>query len=160
MRYIGKSKIGPLYPKGSIIYPQIRLPQRYNDIIGEVAHIFETEYDGKRAFFILTTELEEIESKFFKRGNKVLKPEQKVLKPMLENSSESRLSTLESSSNEIKNLLFENNRIFTPNQQKKSKEKAEVGIRTRVVASTGRLLLTNAPRFALLYIMIVLVTIR
>ncbi len=79
MQFIGKSKISPLYSKGGIIYPQIRLPQQYNDIIGEIAHIFETEYDGKRAFFILTRELEEKESKFFKRGNTVLKPEHKVL---------------------------------------------------------------------------------
>ena len=116
MDYIGKSKISPLYSKGRVIYPQIRLPQRYNDIIGETAHIFETEYGGKRAFFILTRELGEKESKYFKRGNKVLKTNAKVLKPQAEISIESRLSALESSIDvvytkidELNNFLLKNN---------------------------------------------------
>jgi len=109
MRYIGKSKIGPLYSKGSIIYPQIRLPQRFSDIIGEVAHIFETKYDGKRAFFILTGELDERESKFFKLGKKVLKPKQKVLKPYNGNEVGSRLSALESKIDELNKFFLKNN---------------------------------------------------
>ncbi len=119
MHYIGKSKISPLYSKGRIIYPQIRLPQRYNDVIGETAHIFETKHDGKRAFFILTREVEERESKFFKRENKVLKPEHKFLKPISEDSIESRLSALESKIDEILKLIFSNQNLIEVEKEKK-----------------------------------------
>ena len=65
-------------------------------------------YDGKRAFFILTRELDERENKFFKQGNIVLKPDFKVLKLYNENDVESRLSTLESKIDEILEFLFKN----------------------------------------------------
>ena len=119
MHYIGKSKISPLYSKRRVIYPQIRLPQRYNDVIGETAHIFETEYEGKRAFFILTIELDERESKFFKLGKKVLKPEHKVLKPNPENEVEYRLSALESKIDELIELNSQNNELLEAKKPKK-----------------------------------------
>ena len=122
MYYIGKSKISPLYSKGSIIYPQIRLPQRYKDIIGEDAHIFETEYSGKRAFFIITAELGDRENKLFEHVDKVLKTDEKVLKLHSEKEVESRLSTLESNIEDIKQLIFQNNSIFNSQSSKEAKK--------------------------------------
>lgn len=54
MRYVGKSKVGRLSAKKGKIYPQIRLPPHLADAIDEVADIFETERNGKRAFLIVT----------------------------------------------------------------------------------------------------------
>jgi hypothetical protein len=97
MHYIGKSKISPLYSKGRIIYPQIRLPQRYNDVIGGTAHIFETEHNGEQAFLIVMGKDDKIEPAAIEMEQKVLKPSLKVLKPNPEIEVESRLSALESS---------------------------------------------------------------
>ena len=52
MRYIGKSKITRLRPKKNIEYPLLRLPQSYADIVGETAHIFKIENNGKPLFVI------------------------------------------------------------------------------------------------------------
>jgi len=80
MQFIGKSKISPLYSKGKIIYPQIRLPQRYKDIIGEAAYIFELEHNDKKAFLVVTGKHEKSESIALEIEDKVLKPALKVLK--------------------------------------------------------------------------------
>jgi len=101
MRYIGKSKISTLHSKPDISYPLIRLPQLYKHLIGETAQIFMTDYEGKSGFLIL---LEEREN------------DSKVVKQSLETNLESRLSALESNINDIKNLLFQNLNILTPNQ--------------------------------------------
>ena len=66
----------------------------------------------------------------------------KVTQPETETSFEYRLTTLESSIKE-KNFFFKITTFLTPNQQKKAPEKAEVGIRTRVVASTGLLFFSS-----------------
>ena len=129
MKHVGKSKIGRLSAKG-ITYPQLRLPQQCSDTIGKIADVFVTEYKGKQAFLVVP-ELS------MPKGDTVLKPSEEVLKSQAETSIESRLSAIESQIEELKQLIFKNNSISQPNQQKKSKEKAEVGIRTRVVASTG-----------------------
>ena len=122
MQFIGKSKISTLHSKPDISYPLIRLPQQYKHLIGETAQLFITNHEGKKGFFIVLEE-----SKY--KG--------KVVKQSLETNLESRLCTLESKIEELKQLIFQNNAISQPNQQNKRKEKAEVGIRTRVVASTG-----------------------
>lgn len=54
MRFVGKSKIGRLSAYKGKIYPQIRLPSFLADTIGQVADVFETEHDGKRAFLLVT----------------------------------------------------------------------------------------------------------
>ena len=69
-----------------------------------------------------------VEPTIFEIGDKVSKPERKVLKPNCENDVESRLSSLESSISEIRSMLFKNSSISQANQQKKSTEKAEIGI--------------------------------
>jgi hypothetical protein len=53
MQLIGKSKIGKLSAKGND-YPQLRLPKRCSQAIGDIANIFETRYQGKQAFLIVT----------------------------------------------------------------------------------------------------------
>lgn len=54
LQHIGKSKIGSLSARKGIRYPQLRLPQQCADVIDEMADIFETESEGKRAFLIVT----------------------------------------------------------------------------------------------------------
>jgi hypothetical protein len=74
MKYVGKSKIGKVSPKPNVIYPFIRLPQQYIDAIGEKALIFETEHDGKKAFFISLTDEDEFDSDFdFEKMNSLSK---------------------------------------------------------------------------------------
>ena len=108
MQFIGKSKISTLHSKPDVSYPLIRLPQQYKHLIGETAQLFITNHEGKKGFFIL---LEETEDKG------------KVVKQSLETNLESRLSALESSIKEIKNLLFQNESILNSQSTKQAKEK-------------------------------------
>jgi hypothetical protein len=59
------------------IYPQIRLPPHLFDTIGEIADIFETERNGKRAF-LLVTEQPVLDD------DMVLQPNEKVVKPCVD----------------------------------------------------------------------------
>ncbi len=54
MQFIGKSKIGELSAKKDRVYAQIRPPSQLADMIGEIADIFETEHNGRRAFLLVT----------------------------------------------------------------------------------------------------------
>ena len=73
MRFVGRSKIGPLSAKKGEIYPQIRLPRHLADTIGELADVFETERDGERAFLLVTKQIAlDI--------NTVLQPDEEVIK--------------------------------------------------------------------------------
>ena len=56
MKRIGVTKIGKLTPKPHLTYPLIRLPPEYGEVIGKKAQIFETEYEGNRAFLIVVSE--------------------------------------------------------------------------------------------------------
>ncbi len=53
MRKVGETKIGKITPKPHITYPLIRLPPEFSDVIGTKAQIFETEYEGNKAFLIV-----------------------------------------------------------------------------------------------------------
>ncbi len=53
MRCLGKAKIGKLISTGTA-YPQLRLPRQYSQVIGIMADVHETEYDGKQAFLGVT----------------------------------------------------------------------------------------------------------
>jgi len=108
MHYVGKSKISTLYAKRNTTYPQIRLPQQYSDVIGKIAHIFETEHNGDKAFLLVLKE-EASSEPATELEQKVLKLSSKVLKPHNENDIESRLAALESSIEELKTLIFPNN---------------------------------------------------
>ena len=72
MQLIGKSKIGRLRAK-NIDYPQLRLPPFYSRTIGDVVSVFETEYEEKQAFLIVTRHSVPKEAT-------VLKPSEGVLK--------------------------------------------------------------------------------
>ncbi len=98
MEPIGKSKIGKLSAKGNN-YPQLRLPQRYVNTVGEVADVFETEHEGKQAFLIVTEH-------GVPKEDMVLKPSEEVLKQQPHESLDKRLSALESQIAELKTLLL------------------------------------------------------
>ena len=107
MQFIGKSKISTLHSKPDVSYPLIRLPQQYKHLIGETAQLFITNHEGKKGFFIL---LEETEDKG------------KVVKQSLETNLESRFSALESSIDEMKELIFQNNLIYSHYSSKEGKK--------------------------------------
>ena len=95
MRFIGKSKIGRLSAKKGKVYPQIRLPPHLTDTIGEIADVFETELNSKRAF-LLVTKQSMLES------DKVLQPVKNVVKPDDEKDNNQRFKALESQITELK----------------------------------------------------------
>ena len=108
MQFIGKSKISTLHSKPDISYPLIRLPQQYKHLIGETAQLFITNHEGKKGFFILVEETED-------KG--------KVVKQSLETNLESCISALESSIDEMKELIFQNNLIYSLQSSKEGKTK-------------------------------------
>ena len=61
--------------------------------------MIETEHDGKRAFLIVIQQT-------MPKDSKVLKLSTKVLKPIEDLDTESRLSALESEIGELKSALF------------------------------------------------------
>jgi hypothetical protein len=101
MRFIGKSKIGRLSAKKGKVYPQIRLPPHLADTIGEIADVFETERNGKRAFLLVTKQS-------VLDHDVVLQPSEKVVKLYDEIDYYRRFSTLESQINELRSLLLIN----------------------------------------------------
>lgn len=52
MKHLGKSKLTKLQAKPEIAYTLIRLPQSEIDHVGETAHIFKTEHNGKPLYVI------------------------------------------------------------------------------------------------------------
>jgi hypothetical protein len=130
MRFVGNSKIGRLSAKKGKSYAQIRLPPHLADTIGEIADVFETERDGKRAFLLVTKQSVLV-------NDSVLQPDDKVVKPDAKIDNDRRFVALESQIDELKSLLLLNE---SDSPHEKEKQKAEGEIRTRVVASTGRLL--------------------
>ena len=100
MHYIGSSKIGALSAKRGMKYPQLRLPLEHSDAIGDIASIFETEHDGKRAFLVVT-EREVL------NVNTVLKQNDQVLKQQSYRGLDQRLSAIESQIAELKSLIFQ-----------------------------------------------------
>jgi uncharacterized ParB-like nuclease family protein len=121
MKLIGRSKISKINPKPTIVYPMVRLPQECADVIGNTATIYETEYDGRKAFLITIGQNEDTAAS--------------VMKPELQNSLEKRLSDVESKINDLYSRL-------TGKESQKSCEieigDAAKGIRTPVVGVKGR----------------------
>ncbi len=109
MRYLGKSKISKLHPQPNTIYPLIRLPQQCADVIGETAHIFQTEHEGEKAFLILLKNKEITKRKIIKE----------IIKSKPEIDLKSHLITVESKIDEVLELLFRNRDLIedkTPKQ--------------------------------------------
>jgi hypothetical protein len=102
MQLIGKSKIGSLSARKGVRYPQLRLPQRFSEIMGDTADVFETESEGKQAFLVVTEQA-------MPNCNSVLKPNEEVLKQQPERGLDQRLSAIESKIAELKSILFNDN---------------------------------------------------
>ena len=103
MRFVGKSKIGRLSAKKGKVYAQIRLPPQLADTIGEIANIFETEHNGKRAFLLLM-------KRSMSDDDMVLQLDERVVKSEDYNDYDHRLCALESEINELKSIIFSNER--------------------------------------------------
>jgi hypothetical protein len=101
MRLVGKSKIGRLSAKEGKIYPQIRLPPHLTDTIGEIADVFETERNGKRAFLLVTKQSVLDHDMVLQHGAKVVKPDD-------ETEYDQRFAALESQIRDLKSLLLLN----------------------------------------------------
>jgi len=99
MRIVGKSKIGRLSAKKGKVYAQIRLPPQLADTIGDVADIFETEHNGKRAFLLVTR-------RSVPKDNTVLQLDEKVVKSEDYEDYDYRLCALESEINHLKSFLL------------------------------------------------------
>jgi len=100
VQHIGKSKVTKLNAKAGVVYPLIRLPKTYANEIGNVAEIFETQQDNRRALLVT-----------FNDGaapSEVIQPDSKVIQPEGLNSVDSRLLELESEISGLKSLLLEN----------------------------------------------------
>ena len=100
MHYIGKSKIGSLSARKGVKYPQLRLPQKCADVIGNMADIFETESEGKRVFLIVTDQA-------MPKGDSVLKPSENVLKPVEETAVESHSQLSNPRLSNLNQLFFQ-----------------------------------------------------
>jgi hypothetical protein len=123
MRFIGKSKIGRLTAKKGKIYAQIRLPPHLADTIGEIADVFETERNGKRAFLLVTNQS-------VLDADSVLQLGAKVVRPYDEQDYDQRFEGLKSQISElISFLLLNESTSFHKN--KKENERSGLGrIRT------------------------------
>ena len=108
MEYLGKTKIGRFSAKPNVIYPQLRLPQDCQNVIGETAYAYATEHEGKKAFIFVLQDREEREDKSASSANRVLQLNDKVLQLSAESSIEARLSEVESQISELKSLLLLN----------------------------------------------------
>ena len=100
MKRIGETKIGKLTPKPHLTYPLIRLPSEYGEVIGKKAQIFETEYEGNRAFLIVVAE-------------EVIKPDNSL-------ALEKRLEELENQIRELKEVVIKGNPTSNPLNSKNS----------------------------------------
>ena len=106
MQYIGTSKIGKLNPKPNLIYPSIRLPQRYKTVIGKTAHIYESSDEGQTNIVLVFDESENKE--------KVIQP---VIKRNPESDFSARIAVLEEEIRELRTLI-EKEAHFYANIQK------------------------------------------
>ena len=93
MKSIGKFKIIKNTPKPNISYPLVRLPSSHAHLVGEQAHVFEAEVNGKTLFIVSTDE-------DFTKDSVVVQPKGEFdLESRLE-SIEKQLSILQKSTSE------------------------------------------------------------
>jgi hypothetical protein len=98
MWQIADSKIGTIHSKPNVKYPIIRLPQEYVEIIGQRAHIYKTDHDGRPAFLVVPYTPDS--------GQLTAESKSRVSKLSLETDTEARLSALELQIAELKSLLL------------------------------------------------------
>jgi hypothetical protein len=123
MRFVGKSKIGRLSAKKGKIYAQIRLPPHLADTIGEIADVFETERNGKRAFLIVTKQRVLDDDIVLQHSEKVVKPDDEI-------DNDQRFDALESQINQLESLLLLNDSNSLHEIEKEDKPNGLGRIRT------------------------------
>jgi len=107
VRRVGTSKITKLKAKAGIVYPLIRLPKTFADEIGNVAEIFETQHNNRRA--LLVTFNDGIwPSEVIQPNSKVIQLLPEVIQPHCRQDLKARLCELESQIAELKSLLQKN----------------------------------------------------
>ncbi len=129
MHYVGKSKISKIHPKPNTSYPLLRLPQAFNDFIGKTTHIFETDYNGKKAFLIVldknNDQTEQVNAQVMQP---VMQPGANDTQQHTENCVEARLSALENGIKEIGDFLFQNKSIFELKNENEVKNESRGGV--------------------------------
>ena len=95
----------------------IRLPQQCADVIGETAHIFETEHEGEKAFLILLKNKETTKRKIIKE----------FIKSKPEIDLKTHLITLESKIEGLNKLILKS---YNDNPDEKLKKDGLEEIRT------------------------------
>jgi hypothetical protein len=111
MQYIGASKIGKLNPKPNLTYPLIRLPQRYENVIGRTAHIYESSEEGQKTIVLV---FDETERKEKENKGTVIQP---VIKRIVKSDFSARIEVLEDGIRELRTLIKKEAHL-TPNIQK------------------------------------------
>ena len=107
MRYIGNSKISKIHPKPNTSYPLLRLPQAFNEFIGDTTHIFETDHDGKQAFLVIPDKNDDDAQQVNPQVMQpVMQPEAEVTQKHSENDVKNRLLKLESEIDAIKKFIY------------------------------------------------------
>jgi hypothetical protein len=119
MQPICTHKINVQSSKPSHAYPIIRLPREFRELAGSQAEIYQTVHNGKLAFLVVADK--EVDNSCTTSQNSDI---------------ENRLCQRESQIADVKSLLILNEN-HSPHENRK--RKAEGEIRTRVVASTGRI---------------------
>ena len=94
MKPIGKSKVSRQTSKKNAIYPFVRFPQGYEDLIGNTMTIYETEHEGRRAFLLVPYD------------ETISAP--KVIQPIAKLSIEKRIDGLETKINQVIDLINSN----------------------------------------------------
>jgi hypothetical protein len=110
MLHIADSKIGTIRSKPNVKYPMIRLPQEYFQIIGQRAHIYETDHDGRPAFLGVPYGEESAHS--------IAESKLQVAKPSLETDIKNSLFALELEVKELRSFLLANQGDSIRNTQK------------------------------------------
>jgi hypothetical protein len=105
MKIVGKSKVSKLTPKPGVVYPFVRLPQEYQDLIGKTVSICETERDGIRALLLVTCDdttkpikviqpddTKNLEKRVFELENDIKEIRQSLIEKYQQNNSEIEIS--------------------------------------------------------------------
>lgn len=113
-----KSKVTALKASKTRVYPSIRLPREYGEVIGSNAEIIPTSHEGKQAFLVVINK-ESVNSE--------------PLSPI-----EKKIMQLETEINRIKSDIYENESVPALEIEKEEKISSPARIRTTVFGSKGR----------------------